>query len=93
LRLIVSQPTHDPRLDELIAEMLVESEDFRRLWPQQTVRLRGRGRKRVRHPQAGPLEFAIHSLTPSGAPHQTVVFLEPVDAVTRAGLDRLAAAV
>ena len=92
LRLVASQPSHDPRLDALIGEMLIESEDFRRLWPLQTVRLRGRGRKCVHHPLAGPLEFAIHSLTPSGAPHQTIVFLEPVDAATRAGLDRLSAA-
>jgi hypothetical protein len=52
----------DPGLAALIGELAIESETFRELWARHDVLERHRGRKRIRHPLVGDLDFAYQAL-------------------------------
>jgi transcriptional regulator with XRE-family HTH domain len=57
LRLAAGADPDDAQLIELVGELSVRSEDFRRLWARHDVRSKTAGLKRFEHPQIGPLEL------------------------------------
>lgn len=67
LRAHVGPDVDDPRLVELVGELSVKSEVFRRLWGQHAVRPK-RGRvSRLHHPLVGDLDLQSTKLVVSGA--------------------------
>ena len=58
LRLSAGEEPDDAALIELVGELSVHSEDFRRLWARHDVHSKSFGLKRFAHPQVGP--FTLH---------------------------------
>lgn len=86
----------DPRLKELVGELSVRSERFRRLWARHDVRPR-RGRlSRLTHPEVGDLDLRSDKLTVGGTDNVTLVVFHAVpgsrDAESLALLGSLVAA-
>jgi transcriptional regulator with XRE-family HTH domain len=73
LRLAAGRHPDDAGLAELIGELSMRSEDFRRLWPRHDVREKTHGTKRLQHPIVGPLTLDYESLSLSGDGDQTLV--------------------
>ncbi|MGJ6967783.1 helix-turn-helix domain-containing protein [Streptosporangium sp. G11] len=67
LRALVGPDVDDPRLAELVGELSVRSDRFRRLWARYDV-LRKKGRlSRWNHPQVGELDLHSNKLSVAGA--------------------------
>ena len=62
----------DQRLNELVAELSVKSEVFRRVWPRSEVNYSSVGTHHIRHPRAGGLELHHKNLALAGATRQTI---------------------
>ncbi|MFF4804835.1 helix-turn-helix transcriptional regulator [Streptomyces sp. NPDC001351] len=77
LRLNAGARPDDPGLRELVGELSLKSEDFRRLWADHQVKACMYGVKRVRHPVAGLLTLPYESLSVPGEPDQTIVAYTP----------------
>lgn len=77
LRLSAGARPDDPALRDLVGELSLKSEDFRRLWADHQVKACMYGVKRVRHPVAGLLTLPYESLTLPEAPDQTLVVYTP----------------
>jgi len=77
LRLNAGARPDDPGLQELIGELSLKSEDFRRLWADHQVKACMYGVKRVRHPVAGLLTLPYESLSLPSEPDQTIVAYTP----------------
>ncbi|MEU6374159.1 helix-turn-helix transcriptional regulator [Streptomyces sp. NPDC046909] len=77
LRLSAGARPDDPVLRDLVGELSLKSEDFRRLWADHQVRACMYGVKRVRHPVAGLLTLPYESLTLPETPDQTLVVYTP----------------
>jgi transcriptional regulator with XRE-family HTH domain len=73
LRLAAGRHPDDAGLAELIGELSMKSEEFRRLWPRHDVREKTHGTKRFQHPIVGPLTLAYESLALPGDGDQTLV--------------------
>jgi transcriptional regulator with XRE-family HTH domain len=73
LRASVGPDLDDPRLTELVGELSLKSEEFRRLWARHDVREKTDGRKRMIHPQVGELDLAYETFAISGADGQALV--------------------
>jgi transcriptional regulator with XRE-family HTH domain len=73
LRLAAGRHPDDAGLAELIGELSMKSEEFRRLWPRHDVREKTHGNKRFQHPIVGPLTLAYESLALPGDRDQTLV--------------------
>ena len=78
----------DERLSALVGRLL-ELPEFAQRWNGQADAEPGRGRLRVRHPDAGALEWEYEVLQLADAGQRLVCWL-PADAVTESTLDRLA---
>jgi hypothetical protein len=64
----------DPRLTELVGELSIKSDAFRRLWARHDVRAQiGDGIHRIQHPQVGPLELRYDKFAIAGAADQMLV--------------------
>ncbi|ARF56866.1 helix-turn-helix domain-containing protein [Streptomyces gilvosporeus] len=63
----------DPRICEVVNELLARSADFRRIWETQSVHECLRGTKRIRHPEVGQLEVTFESFRLSSDPDQALV--------------------
>jgi transcriptional regulator with XRE-family HTH domain len=72
LRALVGPDVDDPRLNELVGELSVRSEDFRRLWAHHDVRPKRSGVSHIDHPQLGPLELNYEKLAIPDADRQTL---------------------
>ncbi|HWO67951.1 MAG TPA: helix-turn-helix transcriptional regulator [Umezawaea sp.] len=81
----------DRALNDLIAELCAGVEDFARLWTQQDVKVKGRGRKAMRHPEAGLIAVDFEVLTPLQDPDQLLAIYRAADAESQSALDRLRA--
>ncbi|WP_410570073.1 helix-turn-helix domain-containing protein [Amycolatopsis sp. cmx-4-61] len=79
----------DRALTGLIRELTSGSAEFARLWDRQDVKVNGRGRKVVRHPEAGVLTVQFETLRPLEDPGQLLVIHRAADEPSRAALDRL----
>ncbi|MEV6944451.1 helix-turn-helix transcriptional regulator [Streptomyces sp. NPDC051172] len=71
-----ARPDH-PGLRDLVGELSLKSEDFRRLWADHQVKACMYGVKRVRHPVAGLLTLPYESLSLPSEPDQTIVAYTP----------------
>ncbi|MGW7236344.1 helix-turn-helix transcriptional regulator [Streptomyces sp. NPDC054804] len=73
LRSVAGADIQEPRLIEIIGELSLRSERFRRLWARQDVRHKSTGTSLMRHPQVGPLELHYEKLLVPSVPGQTIV--------------------
>ncbi|MBT2393828.1 helix-turn-helix domain-containing protein [Streptomyces sp. ISL-1] len=62
LRMYAGCSADDPQLPELIGELSVKSEEFRRLWAAHTVQEKGHGTKRLHHPLVGEMTLSYETL-------------------------------
>ena len=63
---------HDPQLAELVGELSVRDEDFRRWWAEHEVLRHTYGTKHLHHPLVGDLTLAYEALTVTDDPEQTL---------------------
>jgi transcriptional regulator with XRE-family HTH domain len=73
LRGRVGPDVDDPRLTDLVGELSLKSDEFRRLWARHDVREKTHGVKRYTHPLVGELELRYESFTVAGAPDQMLI--------------------
>jgi transcriptional regulator with XRE-family HTH domain len=74
LRAMVGPDVDDPRLTELVGELSVKSETFRRLWSRHDVRPQtGGGIHHMHHPQVGDLELHYDKFAVTGSDGQLLV--------------------
>jgi transcriptional regulator with XRE-family HTH domain len=73
LRGLAGTDRDDPRLTELVGELSLKSEEFRRLWARHAVHVKTAGLKRFRHPMVGVFDLGYEALTVNGADGQTLV--------------------
>jgi transcriptional regulator with XRE-family HTH domain len=91
LRLYAGRHPDDPQLIELIGELSVRSEAFRRMWGDHDVLAHMTGTKRLHHPIVGDLTLDYEVLTVEGDPEQALVLYVPEPASPSAeALDLLA---
>jgi transcriptional regulator with XRE-family HTH domain len=62
LRALTGPEVDDPQLEELVGELSVRSERFRRLWARHDVRPKRSGRTVIEHPGVGKLELGYEKL-------------------------------
>jgi transcriptional regulator with XRE-family HTH domain len=77
LRLYAGRHPDDPQLTELIGELSLHSETFRRLWADHDVVAHTTGAKRFHHPVVGDLALDYVVLAVEGDPEQTLVIYTP----------------
>jgi transcriptional regulator with XRE-family HTH domain len=63
----------DPRLTELVGELSLKSEDFRRLWARHDVGAKTAGTKHYIHPLVGDLTLAYETFSVNGHPGQFLI--------------------
>lgn len=81
LRLDAGRHPDDPQTAELVGELAMKSDRFRRWWADHRVVERTWGAKRLRHPVVGDLTINYEALTLPGEPDQTLfVYLPAEDA-------------
>ncbi|MER6668496.1 helix-turn-helix transcriptional regulator [Amycolatopsis japonica] len=78
----------DQALTELITEFTAD-EEFARLWAKRDVKVNGRGRKVMRHPEAGVVELDYEVLTPLEDQDQRLVIYRAMTEESRSALGRL----
>ncbi|MFG2827703.1 helix-turn-helix transcriptional regulator [Streptomyces sp. NPDC048434] len=81
----------DQALTGLIAEFTAHDEEFARLWAERDVKVNGRGRKVMRHPDVGALAVHFEVLMPLQDPDQRLVIYRAADDESQSALDRLCA--
>ncbi|MFF0622919.1 helix-turn-helix domain-containing protein [Streptomyces sp. NPDC004296] len=82
----------DPRIYEVVGELLDRSVEFRRMWAAQGVHECLRGTKRIRHPEAGELTVTFESFRLGADPDQVLVtYTAPPGSESEARLRGLAA--
>jgi transcriptional regulator with XRE-family HTH domain len=77
LRLYAGRHPDDPQLAELIGELSLHSDTFRRLWADHDVRAHASGVKRLHHPLVGDLTLDYVALAVEDDPDQTLVIYTP----------------
>lgn len=73
LRALAGQHPADERFTRLIDDLHEASQEVRSWWPQYDVQPRHGGRKRLRHPGKGPLDYAYTAFHLAEQPDQTLV--------------------
>ncbi|MEU6235617.1 helix-turn-helix transcriptional regulator [Kitasatospora sp. NPDC047058] len=73
LHLEAGRRPDDPRLAELIGELSMRSEEFRRWWAEHPVGDKTSGRKRFHHPLVGELDLCYETLRPADDPDQALI--------------------
>jgi MmyB-like transcription regulator ligand binding domain len=84
LRLYAGRRPDDPQLTELIGELSLHSETFRRMWADHDVIAHTTGTKRLHHPLVGDLTLDYVVLAVEGDPEQTLVIYTPEPASSSA---------
>ncbi|MFE9438428.1 helix-turn-helix transcriptional regulator [Streptomyces sp. NPDC006602] len=77
LRMYAGRHPDDPQLTELIGELSLHSDTFRRLWADHDVIAHTSGTKRLHHPLVGDLTLDYVVLAVEGDPEQTLVIYTP----------------
>jgi transcriptional regulator with XRE-family HTH domain len=80
----------DAGLGALVDELLSGSDEFARLWAMRDVKVNGRGRKPLQHPDVGPLTVEYEVLSPLQDPDQRLVVYRAADPDSQAALDVIA---
>ncbi|MGA1813341.1 helix-turn-helix transcriptional regulator [Frondihabitans sp. 4ASC-45] len=88
-RAAIGTDTDDPRVVQLVGELSLASDEFRRLWARHDVRAGQGGITQYRHPQVGDLTLRREKLAIRGADGQLLVILHAADDADSAGLLRL----
>jgi transcriptional regulator with XRE-family HTH domain len=73
LRALTGPDVDDPQLEELVGELSVRSERFRRLWARHDVKPKRSGRTRIEHPQVGELDLGYEKLPIADTDRLTLV--------------------
>lgn len=73
LRATAGADLDDPRLTELVGELSLKSEDFRRLWARHDVRAKTSGIKRFINPLVGQLTLSYETFSVNDAPGQLLI--------------------
>jgi transcriptional regulator with XRE-family HTH domain len=74
LRAMVGPDVDDPRLNDLVGELSVKSDLFRRLWPRHDAKAHpGGGKHHMRHPIVGDLELFYEKFAVTDAEGQLLV--------------------
>lgn len=81
----------DRALTDLIAEFTTRDEEFARLWAERDIKVNGRGRKVMRHPDVGVIAVHFEVLMPLQDPDQRLVIYRAADDESQSALDRLCA--
>ncbi|MGW7018468.1 helix-turn-helix transcriptional regulator [Streptomyces decoyicus] len=81
----------DRALSDLIAEFTARDEDFARWWAERDIKVNGRGRKVLRHPEVGVIAVHFEVLMPLQDPDQRLVIYRAADEESRSAWDRLCA--
>ncbi|WP_405606921.1 helix-turn-helix transcriptional regulator [Streptomyces sp. NBC_00076] len=81
----------DQALTDLIAELTAHNEEFARLWAERDIKVNGRGRKVLRHPEAGVIAVHFEVLVPLQDPDQRLVIYRAADDDSQSALDQLCA--
>jgi transcriptional regulator with XRE-family HTH domain len=79
----------DTELADLVGRLTAESEEFATWWERRDVKIKGNGRKRILHPEIGPLTLEYDVLTPLGDAGQRLVVYRAADAASQHALDKL----
>jgi transcriptional regulator with XRE-family HTH domain len=82
----------DTAMADMVETLTVRSEEFARLWAQRDVQVRGRGHKRMLHPEAGPLTIEFEVLCSLQDPDQRLVIYRAADPDSQAALDSITVA-
>ncbi|MET7844488.1 helix-turn-helix transcriptional regulator [Streptomyces sp. NPDC005356] len=77
LRLYAGRHADDPQLTELIGELSLHSDAFRRLWADHDVRAHTTGTKRLHHPVVGDLTLDYVVLAAEDDPEQSLAIYTP----------------
>jgi transcriptional regulator with XRE-family HTH domain len=72
LRAAAGPDLDDPRLTDLVGELSLKSEEFRRLWARHDVRAKTRGTKRFVHAMVGQLTLGFETFAVNGSPGQVL---------------------
>ncbi|MEV6654222.1 helix-turn-helix transcriptional regulator [Streptomyces sp. NPDC051219] len=75
LRLDAGCHPDDPQLSALVGELSVKDEEFRNLWAAHTVRDKGHGIKRLRHPLVGELTLSYETFRLPDNQEQSLITL------------------
>lgn len=81
----------DRALTDLITEFTTHDEDFARLWAERDIKVNGRGRKVMRHPDIGVIAVQFEVLMPLQDPDQQLVIYRAADDESRSALVRMRA--
>jgi transcriptional regulator with XRE-family HTH domain len=73
LRALTGPEVDDPQLEELVGELSVRSDRFRKLWARHDVKPKRSGRTRIDHPQVGRLDLGYEKLPIADADRLTLV--------------------
>lgn len=79
----------DEELTALIAELLTRNENFARLWAERDVKVNGRGRKVLRHPDVGEVAVHFEVLMPLQDTDQRLMICRAADDESQSAMDRL----
>ncbi|MFJ2773202.1 helix-turn-helix transcriptional regulator [Streptomyces sp. NPDC087300] len=79
----------DRALTDLIAEFTARDAEFARLWNERDVKVNGRGRKEMRHPEVGVVALDFEVLAPLQDSDQRLVIFRAADGESRGALGRL----
>lgn len=64
---------HDPRVGQMLTELLDASPEFTELWARHDARGKALARKRFNHPDVGPLELTMQTFDVRSSPGQELV--------------------
>jgi transcriptional regulator with XRE-family HTH domain len=92
LRAAWSAYPEDQALTDLIAEFTIRDEEFARLWAERDIKVNGRGRKVLRHPDVGVIAVHFEVLMPLQDPDQRLVIYRAADDDSQSALDQLRSA-
>ncbi len=73
LRALAGPDIEDPRLDELVSELSVRSERFRRLWARHDIEVAGTPTRTFNHPLVGTVELKVERLAIISAEGQLLI--------------------
>ncbi|MEV8526126.1 helix-turn-helix transcriptional regulator [Streptomyces sp. NPDC052000] len=79
----------DQALTDRIAEFSTADEEFARLWAERDIKVNGRGRKVLRHPDLGVIAVDFEVLVPLQDPDQRLVIYRAADPESQSALDRV----